>query len=119
MTLATRRRKNQSGGQAIIMVTFALLAMCGMMGLAVDLGWSFFVKQRAQAVADAAAQAGVQEALFQLGGSTAGFTCASTMVISCQTTPANCDGIISGGSANYHNLYNGCQYAATNGFTTG
>ena len=31
------RHKKTSGGQAIVMVTLALFAMCGMMGLAVDL----------------------------------------------------------------------------------
>ena len=37
-----RQTKNLQSGQAIVMVTLSLFAMCGMMGLAVDLGWSFF-----------------------------------------------------------------------------
>lgn len=31
----------RQGGQAIVLVTLALFAMFGLMGLAVDLGWSF------------------------------------------------------------------------------
>jgi hypothetical protein len=37
---APRSRKAQ-GGQALAMVTISLIAMCGVMGLAVDLGWWF------------------------------------------------------------------------------
>ena len=74
------RRKN-SGGQAIILVTLALLAMCGMMGLAVDTGWSYFVHKQAQtAAADAAALAAVQEAYTHIAGGgvvVSGFKCAN------------------------------------------
>ena len=63
MTMPTKREK----GQALPMVTLSLIAMCGMMGLAVDLGWSYFVKRSAQSAADAAAQAAVQQALDKVG----------------------------------------------------
>ena len=43
-------------GQVLIMVTLALLMLCGMLGLVVDLGWSYFTKKSAQAAADAQAQ---------------------------------------------------------------
>ena len=62
------RRKKTSGGQAIVMVTLSLMAMTGMMGLAVDLGWSFFVKKEAQAAADGAALAAVQEVSKRVSG---------------------------------------------------
>jgi Flp pilus assembly protein TadG len=55
-------RKTASGGQAIVMVTLALFSMAGMMGLAVDLGWSYFVQKTAQAAADGAALAAVHDA---------------------------------------------------------
>jgi hypothetical protein len=54
-------------GQAVILVTFALIAMCGLLGLAVDLGWAYFVKKSAQASADAAALASAHFVLGQIG----------------------------------------------------
>ncbi len=75
-----KRRKTKSGGQAIVLVTLALFAMAGVMGLAVDLGYSFFVEKQAQAAADAAALGAVQEAVVRIragGGAVTGFTCAS------------------------------------------
>jgi len=44
------------------MVTFAMFVLCGMLGLVVDLGWSYFVRKSAQAAADAAALAAVSAA---------------------------------------------------------
>ena len=60
------KRRQKSSGQALVMVTMGLVAMAGLMGLAVDMGWSFFVQKQAQAVADAAALAAVQEAMAQV-----------------------------------------------------
>lgn len=93
------------------MVTLALVSMCGMMGLAVDLGWSFFVQKSAQAAADGAALAAVQEA-YRLNGGGGNVTCGtaasctSSAIVSCSTVSAT-------------NLFSGCQYAARNGFTPG
>ncbi len=70
------KRRENSKGQALVMVTLALLAMAGMMGLAVDLGWSFVQKQ-AQAAADGAALAAVQEAMAQLTSGTVSRTLGS------------------------------------------
>src|ERR1700688_549872 len=74
------KRKRTSGGQAIVMVTLALFSMMGMMGLAVDLGWSYFAQKQAQASADAAALASAQEAVQRLGTSSniSGYNCGST-----------------------------------------
>jgi hypothetical protein len=44
------------------MVTLALFMMAGIMGLAVDLGWSYFTKKSAQTAADAAALAAAEAA---------------------------------------------------------
>jgi Flp pilus assembly protein TadG len=113
-----QERRKKSGGQAIIMATLALLAMCGLMGLAVDLGWSFFVQKQAQAAADAAALGAVQEAMTRLrsgGGSVTGYTCASggtgATQVDCQTTKIGCASVPA-----TSNLNNGCQYARQNGF---
>src|SRR5437016_9350443 len=73
------RRKIASSGQAIVMVTLALFAMAGLMGLAVDLGWSFYLQKQAQASADAAALSAVQEAKNRLAGTTIStFNCPDT-----------------------------------------
>jgi len=114
------RRRGTSGGQAIVLVTLALFAMAGMMGLAVDLGWSGFVKKQAQAAADGAAMGAVTEAMVRLGGTTAGFVCppnpsgrGSVYCTADNTTPVNCATVASTPNSN---LYNGCLYAKANGF---
>jgi Flp pilus assembly protein TadG len=111
------RRRKTSGGQAIVMVTLALIAMCGMMGLAVDLGWSFFVQKQAQAAADGAALGAVQEAYKRKNGLVSGLTCGVTATDAwCSATPVACG---TGAGASPSNLYNGCLYATSNGFTAG
>jgi hypothetical protein len=106
------RRKKISGGQAIVLVTLALVSMAGMMGLAVDLGWSYFTQKEAQASADGAALAAVHETWSRLGGTVSGgVSCGANS--SCASTPVDCGtGVATGGS----NLYNGCLYAINNGF---
>ncbi len=54
------------------MVTLSLFAMFGMMGLAVDTGWSYFVQKQAQAAADAGALAAVHEVYVRANGSCKG-----------------------------------------------
>jgi hypothetical protein len=108
------KRRQRSRGQALIMVTLGLIAMTGMLGLAVDLGWSFFVKKQAQAAADAAALAAAEEGMRDLGGIAAAVTC--DMVVHCAPTPVTCTSLM-GQTSN--NLWNGCLYAQENGFTDG
>ncbi len=108
------KRKTRRSGQALVLVTLALIAMAGIMGLAVDLGWSFFVQKQAQAAADGAALAAVQEALQDIRAANmavTAFTCGSVASVSCQATPIPC-----GSVAGTTNLANGCQYAVANGF---
>src|SRR5215467_4039810 len=98
------RRNKISGGQALVMITLALIAMCGMMGLAVDLGWSYFVQKAAQAAADGAALGGVQEA-YKLNGGT-GLNALTCGTVACENpTPKSCQSISSG------NLKDACQFA--------
>jgi Flp pilus assembly protein TadG len=97
------------------MVTLMLVAMCGILGLAVDLGWSFFVKKSAQAAADAAALSAVAEGKTRVTNPP--FTCGNsgTTTIYCTPgAPVDCSTI-----AATSNLYNACQYATENGFTSG
>lgn len=102
-------------GQVIVMVTVALVLMLGMLGLAVDLGFSYFTKKAAQAAADAAALGAVNEAFARAGegpyscaeeGSTTGLSCAER---SC-TTP------LPGRPTD--NLTIGCLHSDRNGFRT-
>jgi hypothetical protein len=66
MTKSIRSRR----GQALLLVTLSLFAMCGLLGLAIDLGWSYFVKKSAQDAADAAALAAAYQALNVPNGET-------------------------------------------------
>jgi len=112
-------RRMQQSGQALVLVTLALFAMCGIMGLAVDLGWSFFVKKEAQAVGDAAALAAVREGSLRLNGNFSGYKCGAPTNNTqpyCAQTAIDCSSLAAGSASN---LENGCAYAARNGFTSG
>ncbi len=91
-------------GQALLLVTFALIAMCGLLGLAVDLGWGYFVKKSAQTSADATALASAHFVLGQTG----------------QTQPFQSEfGGISGTCASEGGnvlISGGCAYAQQSGF---
>ena len=99
----TRSRRS---GQAVVMVGVGLIAMSGLMGLAVDLGWSYFVQRMEQAAADAAAMAGVNSAMDLLAAGATTFNCAG---ITCSPAASSCAG----------NLSSSCTYATNNGFTEG
>jgi Flp pilus assembly protein TadG len=105
--------RSKRRGQALIMVTLAGIAMCGLAGLAVDLGWSFFIKKQAQAAADAAALASVHDALARLG-QVSSFACAADLTCQalapCAMQPPNPAG---------NNIDVACLYAQRNGFQTG
>ena len=95
-----------------MMVTLSLFAMFGMMGLAVDTGWSYFVQKRAQAAADAGALAAVHEIYVRANGSVSSLTC--SINAECKTgltPPALCTAI-----SKDSNLYTGCGYAVLSGF---
>ena len=105
-TLHQHRRR----GQVLIMVTLALFVLCGMLGLVVDLGWSYFTKKSAQAAADAAALAAVKAAMDN-ATDISSYTCGSGGA-ECLTVPTPCPGV-SG------NLQSACLYAERHGFETG
>lgn len=105
-------RWNRKSGQALIMVTLALFAMCGLMGLAVDFGWAFFVKRAAQRAADTAALAAAREALRSVGqggvfACGTGLTCQAATA--CPANPATPPG---------SNVELACAYSKKNGFIT-
>lgn len=102
MPMRTRRRQ----GQALVMVTLALMAMFGLMGLLVDFGYAFFLEKMMQNAADAAALAAVRAALDGGSGPTS-FTCGSSAL--CAPAPVSC-------ASATGNLLVGCQFAQRNGF---
>ncbi|HEY1949972.1 MAG TPA: pilus assembly protein TadG-related protein [Bryobacteraceae bacterium] len=75
-----KKRKGEEGS-AIVLVTFALVVVIGMTGLAVDAGQMYVTKQRAQAAADAAAQAGVMDLYNGNGTTTASSSAVSYAVL--------------------------------------
>jgi Putative Flp pilus-assembly TadE/G-like len=99
---------NRHRGQALIMTTFALIPMFGLLGLAVDLGWMEFTKKSAQTAADAAAIAAVLQ--YQSTNFSTTFTCGVGGIV-CQA-PTSC----SPAPASY--LHSGCDYAQLNGFSS-
>lgn len=113
-TVLTRRRGQE--GQAIIMVTLALVAMCGILGLAVDFGWAYFVKRAAQAAADQAALTAVTEMRRIRGAGSTSFACLTTG--GCATDFV-CDNGVAVDTTGTQNLDNACRYAAQAGFQEG
>lgn len=107
-TLDPRRRR----GQALIMVTFSLFTLVGMMALATDLGLAYFNVKSARTAADAAAMAAAQEVLSTIGNSTP--VCGATCV--CQQA-APCPASIPVPPTT--NIEAGCLYAGQAGFVTG
>ncbi len=106
MNAPINRRRGEKG-QATILVTLALLAMFGLIGLAVDFGWAFYVRRSAQAAADSAALAATRAALQSIAPSI------DCLTMGCDVTPVSCD-LVSAG-----NLLVGCTYAQRNGFAPG
>ena len=51
------RRQSGQTGQAALFMTFSLLALLGMVGLVVDVGWAYWRKEAAKGAARAAVQA--------------------------------------------------------------
>src|SRR5579871_3128803 len=88
-------------GQAAMFGALTLSLMFGTMGLAVDLGWGYFLKQRVQTAADAAATAAAVYALHNND------TCST---VTCGTA-LSCAGVTSATSA----LSTGCMYATVDG----
>lgn len=111
-----RRSRARQGGQAIIMVTLALAAMCGLLGLAVDFGWAYFVKRAAQGAADAAATAAAEE-MRRMVGFTGPYPCYNGGTCRGDNAPYDCTSSVV--SVTTDNLDNACLYARDNGFVSG
>lgn len=99
--------RDSRAGQILILSAMSIFLLFGVMGLAVDLGYAFYVKQSAQSAADAAAVAAVNYA-YKSGH----YTCGSNGVV-CGTALSCPETIGSVTTA----LLAGCAYANSNGFT--
>lgn len=88
-------------GQAALFAALSLTFMFSSMGLAVDLGWSYFLKQRVQTAADAAASAAAIYAM-NYGETCASVTCGVSYTCA-GVTPAT------------NSLQTGCLYATVDG----
>jgi hypothetical protein len=89
------------------MVSLSLPVSLGLMGLVVDVGWSYWRQEACRT----AAQAAVMAAALQAQGAS-NLTCGSGAT--CQSTVTNCPSSLSGTPSN--NLMAGCNYAKANGF---
>src|SRR5437016_7188953 len=103
-------------GQALVMITTSLIAMFGIMGLAVDLGWSYFIKKSAQRAADAAVLAGVEKALSDVGLAST-FVCGVSN-LTCPISSETCSASPNA-TAPISQKDVACLYAKQNGFSTG
>ena len=86
------RRCSRRSGQVLLMVTFALIPMFGILGLVTDFGYMHFVKMSAQTAAEAAAQAAIISYHETVGGSNP--VCGTGGVV-CSTEPSDCASNIS------------------------
>ena len=89
------------------MVTLGIGFLLGVLGLVVDVGYRYFVKQVAQAAADSAALAAVAAAVPTSGA------CGTAVV--CDGTPTNCSASSTNPPAT--DFDSACLYAQKNGFT--
>jgi hypothetical protein len=93
-------------GQMLLLATLSLFFIFGVVGLAVDMGYAFYVKQQVQAAADAAATAAANYAL-----KAGHYTCGSNGVV-CNAS-YSCPSPVGTVSTA---LQAGCAYASSNGF---
>lgn len=100
------RHSNRERGQAAFFFMLAMVPLCLVIGLVVDVGMAYYTKISAQTAAQAAALAAVQEALDGIakGGT---YTCGSAQGLVCQAVTA-CPAT--------GNLQSACLYANANGF---
>jgi hypothetical protein len=102
------RRSKHQRGQAIAFVMLAMIPVCLVVGLVVDVGIAYYTKTSARTAAQMAALAAIQSAMdgVYAGGT---YTCGSQS-LGCQS-PGACP--------NSGNLQKGCLYATADGFATG
>lgn len=104
-------RKSRQG-QALLLVTFAMIPMFAMLGLVTDVGYMQYLKGSAQSAADAAALAAVYRYNRTVYGSAMDCSASSWM---CHETPWPCPAAIEHAT---NPAEAACLYAKKNGFST-
>src|SRR5437899_3348425 len=102
------RRKR---GQAVLLVTVALAPMVALVGLVVDLGYMYYLKNAAQAAADSAVLAAVYS--FNTSSTISAVTCGSP-AWTCNKTPTQCASDLTTAA---NPVETACLYAKQNGFS--
>ena len=113
--MSNQLRFTNRRGQVLLMVTFALIPMVGMIGLVTDIGYMRYVQRSAQKAADAAVLAAIAHYKATQTGSV--FTCGSGSSapswVCNNPTPYNCPGGLTAAS---NPVDDACLYAQQNGF---
>jgi len=109
---ASFRCRQNSKGQALLLVTFAMIPMFAMLGLVADLGYMEYLKGSAQAAVDSAALAAVYRYNRTVYGSAMDCSASSWM---CHETPWPCPAAIEHAA---NPVEAACLYAKKNGFST-
>jgi Flp pilus assembly protein TadG len=104
------RRRGPRNGQALLMVSLSVPVLFGLLGLAVDVGWTYWRQEACYAAAQAAASAAVIAAKANIGNDCG----TGTTNVTCQSRTA-CSGTLSATKP----LDVGCMYASANGFVNG
>src|SRR4051794_16894351 len=102
----------QERGQILVMTTLSVIALFGVLALAVDVGWAYYLRKTAQRAADAASMAAAIQVLANVGNAT--ITCGSN--VTCQSSTA-CPSTIATPTTSEISV--ACLYAQQNGFTQG
>ena len=102
-----RNYRSSQRGQALVLFALVLPMLLMLMAFVLDVGWGYYMSKKAQTAADAAAMAAIDDVLQKVGAGGA---------VQCGTS-VQCQQV--GACPTSGNLYDGCQYAAANGFTQG
>jgi hypothetical protein len=101
---SSSHRRHPERGQALVMITLGVAFLIGVLGLVVDVGYGYYLKQVAQAAVDSAAMAATVAASANGGACSTAVLCQTGY--SCPSDPTNSTDF---GIA--------CQYAKSNGFS--
>jgi uncharacterized protein (UPF0333 family) len=111
-----RLKYGRERGQVLLLATLLIVCLLSMMGLVMETGTAFLVRQEAHAAAESAAMATVLAAMSSVSG--AAVTCGSGSAgTQCSTTATTCSA--SPNSPPQSNIDNGCLFAQRNGFSEG
>lgn len=99
------------------MATLLIILVLSMMGLAMETGMAFYIRQEAHAAAESAAMATVLAAMGSVSGSSMTCSSSGSAGTQCSLTATTC--AASPNSPPQTNLDNGCLFAKQNGFTVG